>query len=354
MSTIFIVPIEPIDSRYTKQWYENIPAFLKSYKQHDWEIVTIDGHGIGEGVTPGAFLDFAGTNIYKASQVIEISRMFMENKVKSGDKFLITDAWNTACLSIRYMADLLGISVEIHGIWHAGHYDPTDILGMKMRNDWPSHAERSFFYACDYNWFATNFHKDMFLKNLNIPVEDHGRAIRSGQPHDLIVNQIEMLESTNTSRWKGIVWPHRYNEDKQPDIAESIGLRFPIAITSKMNLSKTDFYSLLYSNGVIFSCSLHENLGISIMEAVLAGVIPVLPDRCSYSEMYLPEFIYPSEWTESYVSYMAHKDELDAFIRDRLENRHLYMNALEEQKNILKTRYLTCTIMADALIDKRG
>jgi hypothetical protein len=30
------------------------------------------------------------------------------------------------------MSDLLDIPVEIHGIWHAGAYDHTDIFGYKM------------------------------------------------------------------------------------------------------------------------------------------------------------------------------------------------------------------------------
>ena len=28
MNTIYIIPIEPIDQRYTKQWYDNIPTLI--------------------------------------------------------------------------------------------------------------------------------------------------------------------------------------------------------------------------------------------------------------------------------------------------------------------------------------
>jgi len=41
--TIWIVPIEPIDQRYTKQWYDNIPKLLKSYLKKGEKIVTLDG-----------------------------------------------------------------------------------------------------------------------------------------------------------------------------------------------------------------------------------------------------------------------------------------------------------------------
>ena len=34
MKTIYIVPIEPIDSRYTKQWYENIPKIIEIGRAH--------------------------------------------------------------------------------------------------------------------------------------------------------------------------------------------------------------------------------------------------------------------------------------------------------------------------------
>ena len=59
------------------------------------ELRVIEGaDNIPEATTPGAFLNFGGTNIYKASQLIKIAEMFCNGKIKSGDKFLYTDAWN--------------------------------------------------------------------------------------------------------------------------------------------------------------------------------------------------------------------------------------------------------------------
>ena len=353
MKTIYLVPIEPIDSRYTKQWYDNIPKIIGdriaelSLDPH--EVVTIAGEGANNATTSGAFLDFAATNYYKAAQVQAISELFMHGRVKAGDKFLVTDAWNFAITAIRYMSDLLEIPVEIHGIWHAGHYDPTDILGMKMRKDWPPHQERAWFHACDYNWFATNFHRSMFLTNLDIDYTQAYKAQRSGQPHEYIIPQLEAL--TDTIKEDKVIWPHRYNADKQPEIAENLKTNFDVVITAKMGLSKDAYYKQLASSKVIFSCALHENLGISIMEAVLAGVIPVLPDRCSYAEMYPPEFLYPSVWTNSYENYCNYKVQLVDFIRDRMDNPEKYAKALEMAQWTIKNAYLNCNRMLDALLD---
>lgn len=351
MKTIYIVPIEPIDARYTKQWYENIPAILEKAIADvgaDIQVVTIDGTPIAANTTAGAFLDFGATNVYKASQTEAVSRLFSEGKIKAGDKFLITDAWNFIITPIKYMSDLLNIPVEISSIWHAGAYDPSDILGYKMSKPWPAHAERSWFFSSDFNYYATDFHKNMFLTNLQIGEDFHYKAVRSGQPHTPIIDQCSKYEQTPKQAL--MIWPHRYNDDKQPAIAEDLAVDIPTIITQKLNLSKEQYYETLGTASVLFSCSLHENLGISIMEGVLAGVIPVLPDRCSYSEMYLPEFIYPAEWTANYEAYLEHKEELTLFINDRIFNREKYFPALKKQREILIEKYLTPTVMVENLL----
>lgn len=351
MKTIWIVPIEPIDSRYTKQWYDNIPKIIGNriaeLSLGPSEVRTIDGNQGSKSTTAGAFLDFAVTNGYKASQVERIATLFQLGQIKPGDKFLITDAWNFAVTAIRYMSELLDIPVEIHGIWHAGAYDPTDILGMKMSKPWPWLQEKAWYHAIDYNYYATDFHKRMFLHNLEIT--DDSKAFRSGQPHEPLIDQLRTHDSK--PKLRTVIWPHRYNADKQPEIAEDLKTFLPVEITSNQGLSKTAYYDLLGLSQVIFSCALHENLGISIMESVLAGGIPVLPDRCSYSEMYLPEFLYPSEWTSSWDNYLKNKPLLIDFINERLDHPERFAAALEQQKAILKDRYLTCTVMIDKLLD---
>jgi|TARA_R110000764_G_scaffold31805_1_gene72519 hypothetical protein len=352
MNTIWIIPIEPIDQRYTKQWYDNIPLTLKATiaeRGLNYFVQTVDGEDFKPDVrTEGAFLDFGATNVYKATQAAEVSRLFSNGKVKAGDKFLITDAWNFIITPIKYMSDLLDIPVEIHSIWHAGAYDPTDILGYKMSKPWPSHAEKSWYYSSDYNYYATDFHKNMFLRNLEIPLEDQTRAVRSGQPHELIVGQLVKHQSTPKKR--RIMWPHRWNDDKQPEIALGLAQDFDMVITQKMNLDKAEYYATMGESMAIFSCALHENLGISVMEAVLAGAIPIVPDRASYSEMYLPEFKYPTEWTSSMENYKKHKDSLVGFITEKLNMADKYQDVLAKQRDILIRDYLNANVMIDNIL----
>ena len=352
MNTIYIIPIEPIDQRYTKQWYTNIPAMLEeriTQENLNFRVATIDGEETAaDTTTDGAFLNFGATNVYKAWQSYAVSKMFTAGEIKPGDKFLVTDAWNFIITPIKYMSDLLEIPVEIHSIWHAGAYDPSDILGYKMQKPWPNHVETSWFHSSDYNYYASESHRAMFLKNLDIPVKYHHKAIRSGQPHELIVK--DLVAYQDTPKQDTVMWPHRYNADKQPLIAEDLSDNFDMVITQKMNLDKAEYYAKMGTSKAIFSCALHENLGISVMEAVLTGAIPIVPDRCSYTEMYHDEFKYPSKWTQDMPSYVKHKDKLIRFIDDRLTRYLAYKDLLTAQQERLKREYLNSNIMMENIL----
>lgn len=347
---IWIFSLEPLDSRYTAQWHKNIPEVLAQAAGEKFNVRQIDGVQRTSKVTAGAFLNFSDTNYWKSSQLCNFVELLDSGEVTTNDKILFTDTWNPCITQVAYMRDLLEMNWELHGIWHAGAYDPSDILGYKMKKPWPYNAERSWFYNCDYNYYASNFHKDMFLRNLNIEPEHQYKAVRSGQPHALIVQAMEQYQNVMKSEDDLVMWPHRYNADKQPDIAEALARIFNMVITQKMSLSKDEYYKKLSESKIIFSCALHENLGISIMEGVLAGVIPVLPDRCSYAEMYLPEFKYPSEWTKDFNAFQRHQSQLRAFISDRINNRHAYLDLLEQQKQILIKDYLQATTMVNNIV----
>ena len=136
----------------------------------EYNVEVIEGPtDIPDATTPGAFLNFGGTNIYKSTQIEKISRAFTNGKVKSGDHILFTDAWYPGIINIKYMAELLGINVVIHGLWHAGSYDPADFLGRLVGNKpWVRHAEKSFFESSMFQTmilFSTN---SLFMTLLNL------------------------------------------------------------------------------------------------------------------------------------------------------------------------------------------
>lgn len=56
--------------------------------------------------------------------------------------------------------------------------------------------------------------------------------------------------------------------------------------------SKRRYVELLAGGDIVISCASHEFFGISVLEAVRAGCVPLLPRSLSYPELYPDNFLY--------------------------------------------------------------
>ena len=347
--TIYLVDLEAVETRYTAQWKTHLPKLLE---EHGHEVYVIAGPAdIPSATTPGAFLNFGGTNIYKASQVERMGRLFTEGRVKSGDHFIFTDAWHPGIINLKYMSELLGIPVTIHALWHAGSYDPQDFLGRLIGDAaWVRHAEQSFFYAIDHNYFATDFHIEMFVNNLlgdDISVKSNfadGAIIRSGWPMEYMPSMFENYRGR--AKKDIILFPHRIAPEKQLDIFKHLAEELPQyewIVCQEEHLTKEQYHNLLSQAKIVFSANLQETLGISMYEGLLADAIALVPDRLSYSEMYISMWKYPSEWTEDFDSYLRHKELLKAKIVSMMTNYDSYRPHTHGQAKALHENFFSAT-----------
>jgi hypothetical protein len=348
--TVFIVDIEAVDTRYTKQWKEYLPKQLRHATNED--VVVISGGETPQATTPGAFLNFGGTNVYKSKQLEQIGEMFCKGEVEDGDYFLYTDAWNPTVIQLRYMAELLGVDIRVGGLWHAGSYDPHDFLGRLIGDKpWVRHAEMSMYECYDDNFYATDFHIDLFTDTMmdNYDV-DMDKAIKVGWP-------MEYLKDSLTS-YKGmqkrdlILFPHRVAPEKQVEIFRDLKERLPqyeFVVCQEQELTKNEYHNLLGEAKLVFSANLQETLGISWYEGALVNAIPMVPDRLSYSEMAVPEFLYPSEWTEDFDAYLHHKDKVIARIVEYMENYDDFAVSLAKQTTKLNKEFFSGAALYDAI-----
>ena len=224
--TIHIVDIEAVDTRYTKQWKEYLPKQLQRATNEDVNVIS--GGETPQATTPGAFLNFGGTNVYKSKQLETIGEMFCNGKVKNGDYFLYTDAWNPTVIQLRYMAELLGVDIGIGGLWHAGSYDPHDFLGRLIGDKpWVRHAEYSMFECYDDNFFASEFHWDLFAETFafDMGVVDQNKMRRVGWPMEYLKNSLDSYKGMQKRDL--ILFPHRVAPEKQVDIFRDLAQRLP-------------------------------------------------------------------------------------------------------------------------------
>jgi len=323
--TVYIVDIEAVDTRYTKQWKEYLPRQMRNAGM---DVVVISGGEVPQATTPGAFLNFAGTNNYKSQQMLEISRMFAMGDIKDGDYFLYTDAWNPTVIQLKYMAELLGIKIKIGGMWHAGSYDPQDFLGRLIGDTpWVRNAESSMFYCYDDNFFATRFHVNLMAQNLfgvetlfeedeaEVLLNEHDSRIKIvGWPMEYLKNTMALYATVEKK--PKIIFPHRLAPEKQLEIFKDLAKEMPEYewfVAQEHKLTKDEYHTHMAESKIMFSANLQETLGITSYEAALVGTLPMVPNRLSYSEMW--STIYPSVWTEGWDNYQKHKAELIQTIR---------------------------------------
>ena len=374
VKTVWVVPIEPIDTRYTRQWYEHIPKAIESAADtqgKDVDIVVVDGEQVPPTPTPGAFLDFGATNIYKSSQLAAIASEFQNGNVQDGDSFLFTDAWNPTVINVKYMAELLGKKVKLHGMWHAGSYDPQDFLGRLIGDvPWVRFAEKSMFYAYDTNWFATNFHLDMFIRNMFGPFtkeawepsfdEFKGCLMGSkqvdltGWPMDYLVNVLEPY--SRLQKKPLITFPHRIAPEKQLDIFEDLAKHMPEyewKVCQRTPLTKDEYHTILGESTMVFSANLQETYGISMIEGLLCDSFPFVPSRLSYVEMWNSEFRYPQEWTEDWDMYIENRDKLItkiSIIMDLHKSKPGYISDLKVGQRLKMDPFIRATPLISSLI----
>lgn len=346
---VWLVDLEAVETRYTKQWKTELPKLLKA---HGHDVHIVNGGDTPQATTPGAFLNFGGTNVYKSNQLEQIAEAFCNGEVKDGDYFLYTDAWNPTVIQLRYMAELLGINIRIGGMWHAGSYDPQDFLGRLIGNKpWVRHAEMSMYECYDHNFFATNFHIDMFTETFQQDYAvDTNKIVKTGWPFHYMDSTLTMYKGM--TKRDLILFPHRIAPEKQVEIFRDLADQLPQyewVVCQDKELSKNEYHNLLGEAKLVFSANLQETLGISWYEGALVGALPMMPDRLSYTEMALLPFKYPSNWTIDWKNYTSNREVVKERVIDYMENYKSYLPSLNKQVEELNGAYFSCNELLKVL-----
>ncbi len=149
-----------------------------------------------------------------------------------------------------------------------------------------------------------------------------------------------------------ILFPHRIAPEKQVEIFRDLKEHLPqyeFVVCQDQQLTKNEYHNLLGEAKLVFSANLQETLGISWYEGALVDAIPMVPDRLSYSEMAMQDFLYPSEWTESFESYKTCRVAVIDRIVHYMENYKSYIPRLNKQVHTLTEDFFSCNKLLEKL-----
>jgi len=285
---IWYLPLEYNDMRPTACFDREIREYL-NYCGSDFCVLNRPEHdyfGIGQG----SFLDAPTTIQVKCKQIAMLAEHYKKGEVQDGDLIFTQDIWFPGLPSIPYLNFFCKVRPTLRGLLHAGTFTDTDFVRQLER--WGSMFENVLFDIVDKVFVASNFiREDVLQKRLCAP----DKIEATGWPNDY--SGIDQYKELREEKEDIVVFCARNVDEKQPWLFDKLAaaLRPYGAVfinTQAMGLTRQAYYMVLNRAKVIVSFALQENFGHAIMEAVHAGCIPVVPDRCAYPEFYSAEYRY--------------------------------------------------------------
>lgn len=319
MMKLYIVPIEPLEERYTAEWHKYFPI---EFTKRGYDVETIDGEQLSDVIETGSFLDINTTVHYKASQLQKIAAMFRAKKIKSGDTFLITDIEFWGVEAIRMLAQQNQISIKIFGFLHAASYTIEDAFAAAA--PYQKYTELGWLAMCEGIFVGSEYHRSAVIDRR---IKPYAHASEQSLANRLIVTGNPLfLEayfpnpgSGYPLREKKLVITNRFDYEKRPNeslqFAYLLKKRNPdlkVVITTsrptfrsnqqwlcdmaiemekdgileiKSGLTKTEYHYELKSSMVMLSNSIEENFGYCIVEAMVFGCNPLVPNKLSHPEL---------------------------------------------------------------------
>lgn len=326
MKTLYIVPIEPLEERYTGEWYRYLP---KRFAEYGVNVVQIDGTPTTNVIETGSFLDINSTIHYKAGQMQNISELFRKKQVKDDDIFFISDLEFWGIESLRMLSQINNVKIKIYGFLHAASYTIEDAFAVAA--DYQKYTELGWFKAVDGIFVGTDYHKRAVVDRRVMPYatgEDQGNIVAKihvvGNP--LFQNAYDISDLDTIEKRNKIIITNRFDSEKRPDqsllVARLVKEKMPDVevvvttsrptfrsnkqwlvdlartyeregwLTIKSRLTKQEYHNELKTSKVMISNSIEENFGYCIAEAIMFGVAPVLCTGASHNEMVSWDFNY--------------------------------------------------------------
>jgi glycosyltransferase involved in cell wall biosynthesis len=323
MSKIIYIPLEELPQRYTQMLNNAI------YPKVD--ISLYPNIEIDKEIKRGEFLDIVNTCKFKAAQLQMIADLFNENKVESGDVFLIGDIFFPGIEMIKYMSELMNLDVKVYGINYAGRADSTDFV--QKLSSWADASESGYHLICDGIFVGSEDHKKNVVEYFGLnDVTVHA----TGLVWDLNYMQEFKTQIGAVEKEDFVIWPHRWCEEKGIDelmqfakqtkkkiiITSSgpkkdLGVKLPKNVEYKYNLSKLEYFTLMAKARWYLSTNIQETFGYCTQEAIFFGCNIVASTRACNPEMVPNKCIYtsvseidskfdnedltvPFEWTEKW------------------------------------------------------
>ncbi|EDV36540.2 uncharacterized protein Dana_GF13014, isoform C [Drosophila ananassae] len=167
-----------------------------------------------------------------------------------------------------------------------------------------------------------NIQPDFRVKNIREKIESKCEVLYFPINFKVFPDQRPVEDSTDTKDALHLVWPHRWEHDKNPELLVEVLLElvnrnadFQVTICGESyqevpeafdslkeklgeklinfgHLTRDEYVRTLLSGDIVISTAIHEFYGVAMLEAAYCGCYPLAPNKLVYPEIYPKENLY--------------------------------------------------------------
>jgi len=244
--------------------------------------------------------------------------------------------------SVLNLAELVGLRPELGGLKKVVYFHENQLVypvqDVKQRDFQFGYNQITTCLAADLCLFNSKYSLSSFLKEIRPflriqpdhrpDANDISERIeeRSSVVYFPLTLPIKPIDVQKPTEYLQIVWPHRWEHDKDPLtflkvllLLNKPELKFKVFLLGQVYSevppdclqiieelgdrvakcgapeTKEEYFRILACSHVVVSTARHETYGVAVMEAVSLGARPLLPNRLVYPELYPKECIYMDE-----------------------------------------------------------
>lgn len=266
-------------SRYLYHWKKYIPEMIAGW---GYEVLVISGEC-------NIDLSYYSRSAYSSLEIFkQMMAMINNDKLRDDDIILFANARDYMAISIIELIRLNGLKTKVAGFWQNGvYYHFSDLRKQIKDKELDIHKfkyfERALTGMYDYNLISTERQKKEFIRYY-YSSRKKDNLIECGYPYSNLIEPDEEFVKEDI-----IVYNAGEANEMNEKAFEIIKNEFPeyqFFVCHTERFTDNEYRNILKRAKILFNTNQTESEPVMILEAMMYGAIPILPDFPMYDEIF--------------------------------------------------------------------
>jgi len=297
----------------------------------------------GQYITAESFL--IGDVFFKNAQLRTLLDLFQKNEVRNGDIFVFANAWNFITIPLSFFKHEFNLDIKLIGFWNNSLFNRASPMFRRLdsKNGWGYNFEMSLFKAYDLNCFFCKEHQEMFSRRNYASRQEVG--VVTGLPFGYLRKKVQSVEKHNI-----IFTPEPITDEIHSRVFAGLSFDFKeysLVVASKTHFTRFKYNELLKAAKVLYCVKQTEYDPAVIYEAMLNGIIPILPKRMFLEMIFPKEYFYerqsPKIKRNIYLFMIRNRLEMIEFISKKVDNYEEWKLKVKSDAETIEQEYFSNT-----------